>query len=77
MSFGSTLSLSEKRKLWVKEKKNEEGEVTEKNGLERDVTKRDKSHGGSHSLLNFTKMPVKLNSQKLKTPISSFLFPSL
>ena len=37
--FGSALSLSEKRELWVKEKKkNEEGEVTEKNGLERDVT---------------------------------------
>ena len=28
--------VSEKRELWVKEKKNEEGEVTEKNGLERD-----------------------------------------
>ena len=32
--------------------------------------------GGSHSLLNFTKMPLKLNSQKLKTPNSCFHFPS-
>ena len=33
--------------------------------------------GGSHYLLNFIKMPLKLDSQKLKIPICCFLFPSL
>ena len=31
--------------------------------------------GGSHYLLNFTKMPLKLNSKKLKTSKICFLFP--
>ena len=60
-----------------KRKKNEEGEETEKNGWRETLLDGTSHTGGSHSLLNFTKMPLKLNSQKMKTHISFFLFPSL
>ena len=70
------LWVSEKRELWVKEKKMKKEKRQRRTGKETllDGT----SHtGGFHSLLNFIKMPLKLNSQKLKTPMWCFLFPSL
>ena len=35
-AYGGAMKGSEKRELWVKENKNEEGEETEKNRLERE-----------------------------------------
>ena len=75
----------EERALGKRKKKWRRRRDREKNGLEwecqtdfwRETLCDGTSHmGGSHSLLNFTKMPLKLNSQKLKTPKSCFHFPS-
>ena len=75
----------EERALGKRKKKWRRRRDREKNGLEwecqtdfwRETLCEGTSHtGGYHSLLNFTKMPLKLNSQKLKTPKSYFHFPS-
>ena len=49
--------VSEKRELWVKENKNEEGEETEKNRLEREMLLDGTSHtGGLHEVKNSTQI---------------------
>ena len=84
MAYGGAMKGSMKREIYVKEKKNEEGEETKsRTGLSENaklIFKRESlcdgtSHtGGSHYLLNSTKMPLKLNSQKLKTSKICFQF---
>ena len=56
---GGAMKGSEKRVLWVKENKNEEGEKTEKNQLERETLLDGTSHmGGLHDVNNFTELPL-------------------
>ena len=59
--------VSEKRELWVKEKKNEEGEVTEKNGLERDqVVMGQYRSCGLHEVFHFKELPLSLSLRNRK-----------
>ena len=70
---GRAMKVSEKRELWVKENKNEEGEETEKNRLERETLLDGTSHmGGLHKVNNFMELPLSYVTQKLKTPIWCF-----
>ena len=56
---GGVMKGNEKRELWVKENKNEEGAETEKNRLERETLLDGTSHmGGLHDVNNFTELPL-------------------
>ena len=75
VACGGAMKGSEKRELWVKENKNEEGEETEKNRLERETLLDGTSHTGRlHEVNNFTELPLSYVTQKLKTPIWCFQF---
>ena len=55
VACGGAMKGSEKRELWVKENKNEEGEETEKNWLERETLLDGTSQTGRlHEVNNFT-----------------------
>ena len=61
------LWVSEKIELWVKEKKNEEGEVTKKNGLERDQVVMEQYRScGLHEVFHFTELPLSLSLRNRK-----------
>ena len=56
-AYGGAMKGSEKRELWVKENKNEEGEETKKNRLEREMLLDGTSHtGGLHEVKNSTQI---------------------